>query len=246
MEVLEYMVENSGYIMEKFLEHIFIFLASWSMAVVAGVAIGIFVTRPGHRRAGNLVLSITGATQAVPSIAVIALVFLFMGIGAPPAVVALFLYSLVPVVFNTASGLMNVSMKMKEAAKGMGMTNRQVLWKVEKCLSQFQQCFRELEVRHNKYRYCCYCRINWCGWSERLFSQDCMTKGPMIIAGAIPVTILAIAVDIILGVFSEKRPDFRLPEHRGNMEVFSFGREYFLLRQKSGNGHVIWSDKTEC
>ena len=131
MEVLEYMVENSGYIMEKFLEHIFIFLASWSMAVVAGVAIGIFVTRPGHRRAGNLVLSITGATQAVPSIAVIALVFLFMGIGAPPAVVALFLYSLVPVVFNTASGLMNVSMKMKEAAKGMGMTNRQVLWKVE-------------------------------------------------------------------------------------------------------------------
>ncbi len=112
MEVLEYMVENSGYIMEKFLEHVFIFLASWSMAVVAGVAIGIFVTRPGHRRAGNLVLSITGATQAVPSIAVIALVFLFMGIGAPPAVVALFLYSLVPVVFNTASGLMNVSMKM--------------------------------------------------------------------------------------------------------------------------------------
>jgi len=204
MEVLEYMFENSGYIMERLLEHIFIFLTSWSMAVVAGVAIAIFVTRPGHRKAGKLVLSITGATQAVPSIAVIALVFLFMGIGAAPAVVALFLYSLVPVVFNTASGLMNVSMMMKEAAKGMGMTNRQILWKVEMPVTvpTMLSGIRS-SATINIGTAAIAASIGAGGLGEIIFTGLRMTRGPMIIAGAIPVTILAIAVDIILG-FSEK------------------------------------------
>ena len=85
MEVLEYMFENSGYIMERLLEHIFhlpYFLEHGSSGRGCNCD---FCYQARAQKTGKLVLSITGATQAVPSIAVIALVFLFMGIGAAPA-----------------------------------------------------------------------------------------------------------------------------------------------------------------
>lgn len=203
MEVFEYMFNNSGYILDKLLEHIVIFLVSWSMAVVVGIAIGVFVTRPGRRKIGRFVLTLTGATQSVPSIAVIALVFLFMGIGAAPAIIALFIYSLVPIVFNTASGLMGVSMKMKEAARGMGMTNTQILWKVEfpvtvpAILSGVRS-----SATINIGTAAIAASIGAGGLGEIIFTGLRMIDGAMIIAGAIPVTLLAIGVDIILS-FSE-------------------------------------------
>ncbi len=204
MGVFEYMSRNSEYILEKLMEHIFLFLASWSIAVVVGIAIGVLVTRPGKRKIGRVVLAVTGATQAVPSIAVIALVFLFMGIGATPAVFALFLYSLVPIVFNTASGLMSVSPKMKEAAKGMGMKDRQILWKVEfpVTIPTMLSGIRS-SATINIGTAAIAASIGAGGLGEIIFTGLRMSRGPMIIAGAIPVTILAITVDIVLGL-SEK------------------------------------------
>jgi len=89
MEVFEYMGENWSYILDKLWQHFYIFLISWVFAIVAGILLGIFVTRSGKEKIGKLVLSISGAAQAIPSIAVIALIFVFLGIGALPAMVAL-------------------------------------------------------------------------------------------------------------------------------------------------------------
>ena len=76
MQVLEYMGENWSYILEKLWQHFYIFLISWTAAIIVGVLLGIFVTRPGYEKAGKVVLTITGAAQAIPSIAVIALIFI--------------------------------------------------------------------------------------------------------------------------------------------------------------------------
>ena len=129
--MFQYIAENPGYILEKVWQHFYLFIISWAIAVIVGVGIGIFVTRPGRKRIGQIILSVMGAAQSVPSIAIIALVFILLGIGSTPAIVALFLYSLVPILFNTASGLLSVDPAMLEAAKGMGMTKNQVLIKIE-------------------------------------------------------------------------------------------------------------------
>jgi osmoprotectant transport system permease protein len=78
-----------------------------------------------------VILSITGASQAVPSVAVIALVFLFIGIGMKPAIIALVIYSLVPIVFNATSGILSVDPGVIQAAKGMGLTRTQRLWRIK-------------------------------------------------------------------------------------------------------------------
>jgi osmoprotectant transport system permease protein len=205
MELFSYLFENFSMIMEKTWEHFLLFLGSWSIAVVVGIAIGIFSTRPGKEKIGRVVLSITGSTQAVPSTAVIALVFIFMGIGALPAMFALFLYSLVPITFNTASGLLNVSPDMKEAAEGLGMTKSQILWKVElpTTIPAISSGMRTAAVI-NIGTAAVASIIGAGGLGDVIFIGLRMMDVSKIFAGALPVSLLAILVDIGLGIL-EKR-----------------------------------------
>lgn len=131
MRLLDYLARNTGQILAALAVHFMLFLVSILIATVAGVAIGIYVTGDRRGRVGRIVLSIMGACQSVPSVAVVALVFLFVGIGVRPAIIALVIYSLVPIVFNTTSGILSVPRAMVEAARGMGLTARQTLWKVK-------------------------------------------------------------------------------------------------------------------
>lgn len=113
------------------MEHFFLFLFSLIITTIVGIAISIFATEEGKENIGKIIVSVTGAAQAVPSIAVIALVFIFVGIGKPPAIIALIVYGLVPIIFNSTSGILSVPREIIEAGKGMGFTKRQVLWKLK-------------------------------------------------------------------------------------------------------------------
>ncbi len=113
------------------LQHLFLFIVSTLFAVVIGIFVSIIATREGHEKIGNILLTISGMAQAVPSIAVVALVFLFVGIGMKPAIIALVIYSIVPIIFNTSSGLLSVNAKTIEAARGIGYTDNQILWKIK-------------------------------------------------------------------------------------------------------------------
>jgi osmoprotectant transport system permease protein len=126
-----YIAENSDLIMSSILRHFVLFLISMAFAVTVGTALSIVITREGHEKIGQVILSITGASQAVPSVAVIALVFLFIGIGMKPAIIALVIYSLVPIVFNATSGILSVDPGVIQAAKGMGLTRTQRLWRIK-------------------------------------------------------------------------------------------------------------------
>jgi len=117
--------------MELFVEHFFLFLFSIIITTIIGVALSIIATEEGREKMGKTILSITGAAQAVPSIAVIALVFIYVGIGKTPTIISLIIYSLVPVIFNATSGILSVPRGVIEAGKGMGFTKQQILWKLK-------------------------------------------------------------------------------------------------------------------
>ncbi len=131
MNLFQYVSENYNNILGLFVEHFFLFLISLIVTTIIGVTLSIIVTDEGKEKVGQVILSITGAAQAVPSIAVIALVFIYVGIGKFPAIISLIIYSLVPVIFNATSGILSVPKGVIEAGKGMGLTKKQILWKLK-------------------------------------------------------------------------------------------------------------------
>lgn len=113
------------------LGHVEIVAAASSIAVILGVATGIAVTRPAGREFRGLLETVAATGQAFPPVAVLALAVPAMGFGAEPAIVALALYGLLPVVQNTIAGLESTPADARIAAVGMGMTPAQILLHVE-------------------------------------------------------------------------------------------------------------------
>ena len=202
MNLFGYFSGNMGYIGQKFAQHLYLFGISWAAAVFVGLIIAIVSTRPGRRKIGRTILSITGAAQSVPSIAVIAVVFIFMGIGALPALFALFIYSLVPITFNAASGLLSVEPSMKRAARGMGMTNRQILFRIELpvSISAIASGARNAATI-NIGTATIASAIGAGGLGEIIFIGLRMTDTAMIFAGAAPAAVMAVIVDTLLAGF---------------------------------------------
>lgn len=113
------------------LGHLEIVAVSSAVAVLLGIAAGVFVTRPAGREFRGLLETVAAVGQAFPPVAVLALAVPALGFGAEPAVIALALYGLLPVVQNTVAGLEGAPVDALAAARGMGMSPAQVLWHVE-------------------------------------------------------------------------------------------------------------------
>jgi len=191
----------------ELLNHIKIIAIAVPIAIGIGVPIGIIVSR--NKKVSSIALYGAGILMTIPSLAlfgymVVLLAPLKAGIGVTPAVIALVIYSFLPVIRNTVVAVNSVDPRMIEAAKGMGMTNRQILWKVEMPVTvpTMLSGIRS-SATINTGTAAIAASIGAGGLGEIIFTGLRMTRGPMIIAGAIPVTLLAVAVDIILG-FSEK------------------------------------------
>ena len=115
---------------QKVLEHLALSALAMAIAILIGVPTGILIHR--HRAAVPLVLGATEVIQTIPSLAMLAFLFAVYGIlGMTPAVTALVLYALLPIVVNTFTGLKELSPEIIEAADGVGMSGRQRLWMVE-------------------------------------------------------------------------------------------------------------------
>lgn len=112
-------------------EHLVLIGISSGLAVSVGLLLGIFVTRPAGRDFMEIVSDVSSLSQTIPPVAVLALAVPFLGFGARPTIVALFLYSILPVIRNTISGINTVPRPVKAAARGMGMRPWQILYKVE-------------------------------------------------------------------------------------------------------------------
>ena len=128
-------LERPVYLQEPFIwllwQHIVLVGASSLFSVVLGTAIGVWVTRPAGRHFKPLVESVLAMSQAFPPVAVLALAVPVVGFGELPALLALALYGLLPVVQGTVSGVQGVSASQRQAAGSLGMSTRQCLRYVE-------------------------------------------------------------------------------------------------------------------
>jgi osmoprotectant transport system permease protein len=202
MNLFTFLIENPDQVLDKLAEHFIIFSISWILAVFFAFLFSILITRSWvSSKVLSAAVSITGATQAVPSMAVIALIFLVTGIGMKPAVIALFLYSLAPIVFNLTSGFGTISQGLKESARGMGMTPLQILLKVEipQVMPSFFSGIRTAATI-NIGTATVASAIGAGGLGELIFVGLRMIQPDRIFAGAFPAALLALAVDFVLAL----------------------------------------------
>src|SRR5690606_33867990 len=128
-DLLTFVSRHWEKLLEQTGQHIGLTLASILLAVLVGVPAGILVSR--KRNWSPTVLGIAGVMQTIPSIALLGLLIPLLGIGPKPAIAALFLYGLLPIIRNTYTGITTVDPEITDAARGLGMSDRQVLLKVE-------------------------------------------------------------------------------------------------------------------
>lgn len=134
METLGFIADNWSVILRLAVEHISIVAVAVGFAILTGLPIGIAITQ--NKRIADAVLYVASIIVTIPSIALFGLMIpvlsmIGQGIGWLPAVIAILLYSQLPIVRNTYTAITNVDPALREAAKGMGMTSLQRLWQVE-------------------------------------------------------------------------------------------------------------------
>lgn len=127
----EFAKDNPDEIWALFLEHLHLVGISSSIAVCIGVPTGVILTRGFMRRYRDMILNVFGICQTVPSLAVIAIAMTYVGIGKSPAILALVIYGLLPIIRNSVAGLGNVDPVILDAGRGMGMKPLQLLFRVE-------------------------------------------------------------------------------------------------------------------
>ena len=134
METIQFIGNNLGAIGGLAVEHISIVAVAVGLAILTGVPIGIAITQ--NRGVADAVLYVASIIVTIPSIALFGLMIPVLslighGIGWLPAVIAILLYSQLPIIRNTYTAITNVDPALREAARGMGMTTTQRLWQVE-------------------------------------------------------------------------------------------------------------------
>ncbi len=111
--------------------HILMTVIAVSIAIVISMPIGVFLTRPRYRKFGVVVMNVLNIAQTFPGMAIVALAMPLMGLGLKPTIFALIIQGLLPIARNTIAGLYGVTPEVKEAARGMGMSEKRVLKEVE-------------------------------------------------------------------------------------------------------------------
>lgn len=129
MDVLSFLANRWPTLIELTVEHLIIILSAMTLSVAIGLAIGIAVSF--SPRAARMVLGINGLFMTVPSLALFSLLVPVLGIGATPAIVGLIVYTQLPIVRNVHTGLVGIDPALIEAARGMGLTEAKILWKIK-------------------------------------------------------------------------------------------------------------------
>ncbi len=180
-------------------EHIYLSLISIVIGCLISIPVGIYITR--HEGIARVILLIVSVIQTIPSLALLGFLIPLFGIGTIPAVVALTLYALLPIMRNTYTGIKSVDSALLESAKGMGMTRSQILWMVELPLAR--------QVIMAGIRTATVLTIGVAtlatfigagGLGDIIMRGISMIDAPTILAGAIPAALLAILFDYGLNV----------------------------------------------
>jgi len=195
----EFISQQSDKLVTQTFEHIGLTFISLLLAVALGLPLGILISK--RKKLSGLILGIAGILQTIPSIALLGFIIPVLGIGPKPAIAALLLYALLPIIRNTYTGITGVDASVKEAAIAMGMSPQQVLFKVELPLAMpvILAGIRTAAVI-NVGVATLASLIAAGGLGEFIFGGISLNNTNMILAGAIPAALLAILFDLILSL----------------------------------------------
>lgn len=206
MRFLDYLVTHADLVLARTGEHLFLVVLSTAIAVAIGLPLGILLTR--RDRARGPVLGGANVLQTIPSLALLGFLIpvpLVGGLGVRPALVALVAYALLPIIRNTYEGIRGIDPAVREAGRAMGMTDRQLLRQVELPLA--------LGVIMGGIRLATVIGIGITtiaafigagGLGVFIFQGISMVDNDVILAGAVPAALLALAADRALGA-AERR-----------------------------------------
>jgi osmoprotectant transport system permease protein len=199
----DFLVQNRAEVLARSVEHIGLVAASMGIALAIGLPLGIAIVR--RTALQRWVIGAANVVQTIPSLALFGFLIpvpWIGGVGASTAIVALALYALLPILSNTSTGIAEVDPAVVEAARGMGMTPRQVLWQVQLPLAApvllagirvaTVLCIGIATIA---------AAIGAGGLGVFIFRGVAMVNNAVILAGAIPAAFLAIAADVALGLF---------------------------------------------
>ena len=199
---ISYVTSNWSYILSLLWEHIELTAIAVAISVLVGVPLGILISY--QRKLQSPVLQSANIMQAIPSMALLGFAIPFFGIGRLPAIIVVILYSLLPIIKNTYTGISQISPQMREAAIGIGLSRWQVLRKVElpQALPVIMAGVRISSVTAVGLMTMA-AFIGAGGLGDLVFAGIRTVDNNMILAGAIPACLLALAVDYLLGLVEE-------------------------------------------
>ena len=202
METVKFILDNLPAIGQRTIEHVSIVGVAVSLAIITGVPIGIAITQ--SKRAADLVLYVASMIMTIPSIALFGVMIPVLslighGIGYLPAVIAVLLYSQLPIIRNTYTAINNVDPALREAARGMGMSSLERLRQVEIPLAvPVIMAGVRVAVVINIGITAIAAYIGAGGLGTFISRGITQTDSRQLVTGALAVSLLAIVVDYLL------------------------------------------------
>jgi osmoprotectant transport system permease protein len=190
---------STGDILAELARHLELTAIALALAALIGIPLGVILSR--ERWLSGPVLAIVSAVYTIPSVALLGFMIPLFGIGPRPAIVAIFVYALLPIVRNTFTGIRQIDPAAVEAARGMGMTDTQILRRVTIPLAL---PFLLAGVRTSTVLSVAVATlaalVGARGLGTFVFQGIDMTNTRMILSGAVPIAALALALDWLLSL----------------------------------------------
>ncbi|MFJ3485955.1 ABC transporter permease [Pseudomonas sp. NPDC090202] len=182
-------------------QHLRIVAISGGLALLVALPLGVWMSRPANQRYAMAAMQVLNVGQAIPKLALLALAMSLLGVGGGAAIFGLWVATLLPVAVNTYEGLRAVPPHLIEAADAMGMTPREILWKVEipnamNVIFAGVRTALAINVGTAPLAFL----VGGGGLGELIFTGIDLNDFGMMLAGAISTALLAIAVDMACGV----------------------------------------------
>ncbi|NMD69072.1 ABC transporter permease subunit [Bacillus sp. DNRA2] len=197
-ELWNYLLNNYQQVGSLLGEHLYLSVLSVLIAIIIGIPLGILISR--KQKLAKPIIGMTNVIQAIPSLALLGFLIPIIGIGSTPAIVMVVLYSLLPIVKNTYTGVTNIDGDILEAAKGIGLTKSQVMRKVQLPLA-FPMIMAGIRISAvtavGLMTIAAFVGAGGLGYL--VFSGVQTVDNNMILAGAIPACVLALIIDFIVG-----------------------------------------------
>lgn len=190
VDMMQYIVERSQDFTTALGQHLYLTFISLAISVILGLTSGIIASRVKWLRSTLLTIGNIGRT--IPSLAILALALPLLGIGAPPTILALVIIGTLPILINTTVGIEEVDPNVKEAARGMGMSDLQVLFRVEipVAIAVIMAGIRTSAVLVVASTTLA-AFIGGGGLGDLILRGHALVRNHIVLAGAIPATLLA-------------------------------------------------------